>query len=143
MRELIDKICDDIALGASLNTAAKNHNVAPSTVLKWLDADETERPGSEYLRVRYARACYERGVFYGERVSEIGECALRGEVDPRAADVAIRAHQWTSARMSPSRFGDKVEITGDFKPAVEIKLVAEVPPPKKKIEAAPVDEAPQ
>lgn len=58
----------------------------------------------------YARAQRQRADAHFERIAEIAEEVLQGELDPQAARVAIDAWKWTAARQCPKKYGDKIQI---------------------------------
>ena len=64
----------------------------------------------------YARAIERRGLSLAERMHDIAEETVRGDVDPAAARVAIDAFKWTSARMAPRKLGDRIDVTSGDKP---------------------------
>jgi hypothetical protein len=59
---------------------------------------------------KYARACEERADHRAEKIDEIAEKVLSGEVDPQAARVAIDAHKWTASKLKPKRYGDRIDL---------------------------------
>jgi hypothetical protein len=57
---------------------------------------------------RYARAKEESAESYAEKITDIGERVLDGTYDPAAARVAIDAFKWTSSKLKPKKYGDKI-----------------------------------
>lgn len=106
-KDKADKICALIADGVSLRSAAKQHDVGDTTFLSWCDLIPE-------LDEQYTRAREARGVYYGDRISEVVEKTITGEIDPAAARAAIDGLKWTAARMASKRLGDKIqaEVTG-------------------------------
>lgn len=68
----------------------------------------------EGFEQRYNAACDERADHRAEMIDDIAERCLSGDVDPRAARVAIDAHKWTASKLKPKKYGEKVsaELTG-------------------------------
>jgi hypothetical protein len=59
----------------------------------------------------YAEAQVERGLFYGDRIGELAEQVLSGEVDPAAARVAMDGYKFTAARLASKTWGEKSQVT--------------------------------
>jgi hypothetical protein len=70
------------------------------TVYEWLNADPE-------LRERYELARAERGDYLGERVVELSEQIVSGELDPQAGKNAIDGYKWVAGRMAPRSWGDR------------------------------------
>lgn len=106
-KDKADKICALIADGVSLRSAAKQNDVGDTTFLSWCDLIPE-------LDEQYTRAREARGVYYGDRIGEVVEKTITGEIDPAAARAAIDGLKWTAARMASKRLGDKIqaEVTG-------------------------------
>ena len=106
-KDKADKICAMIADGVSLRSASKQHDVNDTTFLSWCDLIPE-------LDEQYTRAREARGVYYGDRIGEVVEKTITGEIDPAAARAAIDGLKWTAARMASKRLGDKIqaEVTG-------------------------------
>lgn len=106
--ELAAEICSLMAEGESLRAiCALDGMPGLSTVMTWL-GDE----GKSTFREQYARAQELRGERYAEKVAEVGEKALAGDVEANAARAAIDAFKWSASKFAPKRFGDKVAVTG-------------------------------
>lgn len=78
-----------------------------STIYKWIDEIEG-------FSNKYTRACEERADHRAELIDDIAHRCLSGEVDPQAARVAIDAHKWTSSKLRPKKYAEKIqqEVTG-------------------------------
>jgi hypothetical protein len=57
----------------------------------------------------YRKARQAQGMFDGDRLREIVETMIIGELEPQAAKVAIDAYKWTAARNAPQVYGKRVE----------------------------------
>lgn len=86
-------------MGASVVDAARRLKVNADTLDYWLNLP-SHAPS-------YARARKDRASNFVEQSISISNKALSGEVDPRAADVAIKARQWIAARMDRRAWGDQ------------------------------------
>ena len=51
-----------------------------------------------------------------ERMEEVEEKVISGEIDPNAARVVLGSMQWRTERMAPKRWGSKVEhaVSGEL-----------------------------
>lgn len=103
--QMLNKICEQIALGKSLRSICKDKEM-PSlkSVVKWLNEDKD-------FQDKYSVARENRGDLYGEMINDIALEVLTGKIDWQRARVTIDALKWTSARMSPKRYGDRQDIT--------------------------------
>ena len=103
--QMLNKICEQIALGKSLRSICKDKEM-PSlkSVVKWLNEDKN-------LQDKYSVARENRGDLYGEMINDIALEVLTGKIDWQRARVTIDALKWTSARMSPKKYGDRQDIT--------------------------------
>ena len=103
--QMLNKICEQIALGKSLRSICKDKEM-PSlkSVVKWLNEDKN-------FQDKYAVARENRGDLYGEMINDIALEVLTGKIDWQRARVTIDALKWTSARMSPKKYGDRQDIT--------------------------------
>ena len=120
--ELVTTICSRMAEGSSTTSACREIELPVTTFMTWLK-DHPE------AAEQYARAREARGMYYGERISEIADRTLNGEYDPAAARVAVDALKWTAARMAPKGFGDKVqaEISGPNGGPIQVTRIEIVP----------------
>ncbi len=103
--QMLNKICEQIALGKSLRSICKDKEM-PSlkSVVKWLNEDKN-------FQDKYSVARENRGDLYGEMINDIALEVLTGKIDWQRARVTIDALKWTSARMSPKKYGDRQDIT--------------------------------
>lgn len=93
-----------------------------STFFKWLNEDEE-------LAKRYSRACELRAELIFEKMLEVAENTENGEettIDHNGLKVVTRdmtqhrnlkvqTYKWVLAKLNPSKFGDKVDVTTDGK----------------------------
>jgi hypothetical protein len=56
-----------------------------------------------------ARARKRQAAAAEEKVREIAEKCEAGEIDPKAAGVAISAHQWRAKVIDPKQYGDRIQ----------------------------------
>ena len=84
-----------------------------SMVMRWL------RDHQEF-RDQYVRAREESADVLAEEIIEIADRAVRGEIDPHAARIAVHAREWVAARLKPKSYGDRVQIGGTVEHKHEI-----------------------
>jgi hypothetical protein len=103
--QLAAQIIARLAGGLSLERLCRNKQMpSASTIYRWLG----ERAD---FREAYVRAGEAKGIRSGERVVDIAERCLRGEIPPDAARVAIEGHKWAAGRLAPKVYGDRVALT--------------------------------
>lgn len=124
-QELADKFCELIANGMSLRSACKEKIMpAPATIFKWIRENEM------FLK-QYEKATQERTEAMAEDLLDIVDDGtndwmtinrkdgseawqLNGEHVQRSR-LRADTRKWLMAKMKPKKYGDKVDITSDFK----------------------------
>jgi hypothetical protein len=134
---LADLICTRIALGNSLRRVCLADDMPDiTTIIRWT------RENKEFCQ-QYDRACVDRGNHLAEEALEIAD--QTPETEPvkdkdgkvldgmklHSAYVAwqknrVDARRWFASKMSPKRFGDKVqtEVSGIDGSAIKVETVA-------------------
>ena len=104
-KEAAQRFCAKIAEGYSLADICGKDGL-PSTrqVFEW--KDKYPDFGAEY-----ARACEERGMHFGHKLTDLAAAVLAGEVDPQAARVAGDFYKFTAARLASKTWGEKSQVT--------------------------------
>lgn len=111
-------ICDRLACGESLRGICTDSNMPDrTTVNRWADQDEDF--AASIARAREAQADY-----MDDRILEISEKILTGEIDPNAGRVAIAAFQWRAGKLKPKKYGDSMTLKGDKENPLDIGLAA-------------------
>lgn len=105
--EIADRILHGIAEGNSLVSILKEDDELPSytTVMKWL------RQNPEFA-ANYARAREDQADHDADKIGDIAERVVKGEVDPQAARVAIDAYKWAAGKRKPKVYGEKMMVGG-------------------------------
>ncbi len=94
--------CAELALGNSLRSVcSKKGQPTHQTVYNWLN----KYP--DFLE-QYTRAKADSGDADADRIEEIAEKVLAGNLDPQAARVAIDAYKWTAGKKRPKKYGDRI-----------------------------------
>lgn len=102
--ELMEEFLRRISHGRSIANVCSEADMPDSTTIyDWIAKDEA-------FSLRYARACADRGLLYADRISDINEQLMRGEIAPDVARVAIDSYKWISARLVPKLYGDRQTV---------------------------------
>jgi hypothetical protein len=85
----------------------------------------------EDFRARCAHARASHGEMMDDRIQDVAEGVLEGNIDPQAGKVAISAFQWRASKLDPKKYGDnsKVALTGENGGAIQI--ISAVPRPDR------------
>src|SRR6202012_4103000 len=107
-QEIADAICESMvekSLITVLSELKGRFLNAPSytTVMRWLLTNEE-------FRANYARAREVSGDFDAEKIRQIQQQILVGEVEPNAGRVVIDSLKWIAGKRKPKVYGDKIEI---------------------------------
>ena len=108
--ELAEEFCKRIALGRSLRSVCEDEDMPDSsTVFLW------KRTKAGFMEL-YVRATEERGLTYGDRITDLIDSVLAGEYEVDRARLALDGLKWTAARLAPKQYGDKqiVDINVDM-----------------------------
>ena len=93
-----------MAEGKSLTAICKQREMPHvGTVYRWLSEDEGFSEG-------YARATQARARSYAERMEDVVNQALNGEIRSDAARVAVDAYKFITTRLMPQLYGDRQQI---------------------------------
>jgi len=101
-QEVADAICDGLIDGKSLRTICLADDMPHrSTVLRWMDADET-----------FATKCARARTMQADLMDDlILETADKCTPETAAADrVKISAYQWRASKLAPKKYGDKLAL---------------------------------
>ena len=102
--ELIAEILAQMAEGKSLTAICKQREMPHvGTVYRWLSEDEGFSEG-------YARATQARARSYAERMEDVVNQALNGEIRSDAARVAVDAYKFITTRLMPQLYGDRQTV---------------------------------
>lgn len=106
-RAICDEICYQVAHGSNLHRLCEidaDHKYPDlRTVYRWLDTDVA-------FAQAYARARESRADARADRIDEISQQVIDGELDPQAARVVIDAEKWQAAHEQPRKYGDKIGV---------------------------------
>ena len=105
--EVADRICQGIAGGSSLVSILKEDDELPTytTIMKWL------KDFPEFAD-NYARAREDQADHDADKIGDIAERVVKGQVGPAAARVAIDAYKWAAGKRKPKVYGDKLAVGG-------------------------------
>lgn len=104
-QELSEEICSRLAEGESLRSICRDeHMPAKSNVLNWVVTD------GHPFRDQYLRAREAAGFSHADEAADLRNGVLTGLVDPKAAQVALNALQWSAERMAPKKHSARQQI---------------------------------
>lgn len=99
-QEKADEICDLLSDGKSLRSVCAMEGMPPKiTVLRWLRTNED-------FRVQYARAKDESADSHADDITDISDDKSE---DPQSRRVRIDARKWVASKLTPKKYGDKLE----------------------------------
>lgn len=102
--DLSDLICSRLAEGNSLRKVCKADDMPSTTsVYSWF------RLYPEFLE-QYTRAKEESGDADQDRIDEIAEGVLDGDIEPNVAKVAADLIKWSASKKKPKKYGDRQQI---------------------------------
>jgi len=102
--ELIAEILAQMTEGKSLTAICKQKEMPHvGTIYRWLSEDEGFSEG-------YARATQARARSYAERMEDVVNQALAGEIRSDAARVAVDAYKFITTRLMPQLYGDRQTV---------------------------------
>lgn len=109
-----DTIITGLGNGESLLFILKRDGM-PSrpTVYTWLN--EAHPDFDEVFFNNYVRVREESGDYDAEKVPDIVDQMLAGEITPEQARVAIDAYKWTAGVKKPKKYGKSVDLTTNGK----------------------------
>lgn len=96
--ELVDNICQRIALGESLNKICSDDDMPNmSSIFKWLGEHED-------FSKKYARAKEEQGELMADQIIALADNCE----DVNKARLQIDARKWVAAKLKPKKYGEKI-----------------------------------
>jgi hypothetical protein len=79
-----------------------------ATVFRWLDEND-------WFKEQYIRAKDNQADTNAEDIQELVHEVRTGKIDPQAARVAGDLLKWSSSKLKPKKYGDKLDVTSDGK----------------------------
>ena len=104
--EFWHELFETIATGGGLQPFCGTKDIPYSSTWDRIVADPE-------LKQRYEAARYRRASWHAEQIEKLADQVTSGELDPRAAQVAIGARQWLAGRMDPKQWGERQNIQVD------------------------------
>ena len=105
-KKIADEVCARLVEGSSLAEICRDPKMPKTrTVFQWLSKDD------DFAR-DYARAREAQGDTDADKIGDIANQVVLGQLDPAAARVAIDAYKWTAGRRKPKSYGDRLAIEG-------------------------------
>jgi hypothetical protein len=102
---LVETICNRIAAGESMRSVCRSEGMPDrQTVLNWLDTHEE-------FSAKYARARLHQADSVDDDIVDMLDEVKTGTLDPQAARVLLAGYQWRASKLSPKKYGDRVDLT--------------------------------
>lgn len=102
--DLAKEFCRRIAMGRSLRSVCEDKDMPDSaTVFEW-------KKRHEGFVQQYAHATEERGLSYGDFISDLVFDVLNGDYEVDRARLALDGLKWTAARLAPKQYGDRTSV---------------------------------
>ena len=119
--DMAQEILALISEGYSLRKACLQVGKPLKTVWSWMQKDED-------FRSHYVRAKEESGDADQDKLDDIAERVLTGELDPQAARVAADIIKWSASKKKPKKYGDRLDLGNAGGQPLKIELVKEFIP---------------
>lgn len=115
---ILEHIFCGIASRLTISDMCKQEGMPePSAIYRWILANSDTR--ENYTAARRMRADSR-----ADRIDEITDMALRGEIDAQVARVAIDAERWQASKENQQYYGDRVQVDGDNSPAAVLDALS-------------------
>ena len=98
--EQVEVFCNHIADGKSLQETAELYGMTRYALYQLLNRNHQER---------YMSALNERAMRHAEHIEHLARECEQGRIDPRAADVSIRARMWICAKYHPEFLAERMK----------------------------------
>jgi hypothetical protein len=93
--------------GKSLRQVCDGKNMPNrATVYRWMEADAD-------FAAKCAHARLVQADVLADEMADIEDRTLAGDVDAAVARVVLSSKQWRASKMSPKKYGDRLEIDGN------------------------------
>ena len=104
-QDIADKILEAISSGIGLVTFLTSDQRFPSypTQMRWIR-------GNPEFAASYAQAREDMADADADKIADVAQAVLDGNLDPNAARVAIDAYKWSAGKRRPKRYGEKIEV---------------------------------
>ena len=104
-RALADIICDRMTEGESLRAICRDFGMPSEGAVRGWSVRDVDGFGERYRAARLLLMEY-----WADQIVDIADDA---DLDPRDRQIRTGVRQWLMSKLSPRRFGDKVQIGGD------------------------------
>jgi 3-methyladenine DNA glycosylase AlkC len=98
--EQVEVFCNHIADGKSLQETAELYGMTRYALYQLLNRRHQER---------YMSALNERAMRHAEHIEYLAKECEQGRIDPRAADVSIRARMWICSKYHPEFLAERTK----------------------------------
>lgn len=98
--EDVEVFCNHIAEGMSIQETAERYGMTRFALYQLLNRRHQDR---------YLSALNQRAMRHAEHIEYLANECEKGRIDPRAADVSIRARQWICAKYHPEFLAERMK----------------------------------
>ena len=114
-QDVADEICEAIASGHGLISFLRQSEDLPSysTVMRWV------RELPEFAD-QYARAREDMADNDADKIADVAQAVVDGNIDPAAARVAIDAYKWSAGKRRPKRYGENQRLEVETSGTVQV-----------------------
>jgi hypothetical protein len=111
---LRDEICLRIAGGESVRKISKDPGMpTDTTIFNWLSNPDFFE---HYVRARSAQ-----GHRFAEKIGELGDRVVEGNLDPEVVKAAVQCYKWCAEKLAPKSFSVKNSMdAAENKPSIEV-----------------------
>lgn len=121
--DTVAAILDTMSTGISLRRACHPFNLPPSTLLRWVRADEP--PG---LSEQYARAREQQAHALADGIVDLAMDEA-SKADPNLLRVRLDAAKWAASKILPRVYGDRIDLNHSGNVGVTVGWVVDLTPP--------------
>ncbi len=139
-------ICEDVSKGMLAQEACEKHGIAPSTLWRWCDADETMRTAYAHARVLQCHVMAEDCVRIADgldaeaqaRLEVMADVAAKGDDEDaerllaslQAAAIQrdrlrLDARKWLTSKIAPRIYGEKLDVAHEVSGEVVVRVERE------------------
>jgi hypothetical protein len=117
--EIEETILSELMSGKSLVRICATDGMPDRvTVFRWMASDDE-------FATRCARARVIQADAIEDDMADIEERTLTGEINPAASRAVLASKQWRASKLSPKKYGDKVEHAGPDGGPIQHSMVVE------------------
>jgi hypothetical protein len=122
--DLCIEICEEVAQGGNIMRVLENNSKYPtwSTFRRW-------KRDNEELRTLYINSVQDKAEALETEMDDYRSMLLAKEIDASTYNTLVQTLKWKMAKFYPKMFGEKVDVTSDYKAiqntptAIQVEIV--------------------